>query len=36
LIQKHWDQTAVIEWKDDLPFMDLDVPADYERLKELE
>jgi molybdenum cofactor cytidylyltransferase len=36
LIQKHRDQTAVVEWRDELPFMDLDVPADYERLKELE
>jgi molybdenum cofactor cytidylyltransferase len=35
LIKKHRDKTAVVEWKDELPFIDLDVPADYERLKEL-
>jgi molybdenum cofactor cytidylyltransferase len=36
LINKYRHKTAVVEWKDELPFIDLDVRADYERLKELD
>jgi molybdenum cofactor cytidylyltransferase len=36
LIKKYRRMTEVVEWKDELPFMDLDVRADYERLKELD
>jgi molybdenum cofactor cytidylyltransferase len=35
LIEKHKNRTALIEWQDELPFLDLDVHEDYERLKEL-
>jgi molybdenum cofactor cytidylyltransferase len=35
LIEKHRNRTALIEWKDEMPFLDLDVHEDYERLKEL-
>jgi molybdenum cofactor cytidylyltransferase len=35
LIEKHRDRTALVEWSDEVPFMDLDVRADYERLKGL-
>jgi|ERR671919_1137585 molybdenum cofactor cytidylyltransferase len=35
LIDKHKNRTALIEWKDEMPFLDLDVHEDYERLKEL-
>jgi molybdenum cofactor cytidylyltransferase len=35
LIEKNRHQTAVVEWDDEVPFMDLDVREDYERLKSL-
>lgn len=35
LIDKHKKKTALVEWKDEIPFLDLDVHEDYERLKEL-
>jgi molybdenum cofactor cytidylyltransferase len=35
LIEKHMNKTALIEWQDEIPFLDLDVHDDYERLKEL-
>jgi molybdenum cofactor cytidylyltransferase len=35
LIDKHKNKTALVEWKDEIPFLDLDVHEDYERLKEL-
>ena len=36
LINKYRHNTAIVEWQDELPFIDLDVRADYERLKELD
>jgi molybdenum cofactor cytidylyltransferase len=35
LIEKYRDRTALVAWEEEMPFMDLDVRADYERLKEL-
>jgi molybdenum cofactor cytidylyltransferase len=35
LIEKQRDRTTLVEWEDEVPFMDLDVRADYERLKGL-
>jgi len=35
LIDKYRDKTAVVEWKDELAFMDLDVREDYDRLNGL-
>ncbi len=35
LIEKYQDETELVEWHDAVPFMDLDVREDYERLKEL-
>jgi molybdenum cofactor cytidylyltransferase len=35
LIEKHKDRTEIVEWHDELSFLDLDVREDYERLKEL-
>ena len=35
LIEKHRNKTALVEWKDESPFLDLDVHEDYERLKEM-
>jgi len=35
LIDKDKKKTALVEWKDEIPFLDLDVHEDYERLKEL-
>ena len=35
LIEKNRDRTALLEWDDEVPFMDLDVREDYERLKRL-
>lgn len=35
LIEKHEQRTAFVEWRDEVPFMDLDVREDYEKLKEL-
>lgn len=33
LIEKYRQKAALLEWKDDAPFLDLDVWEDYERLK---
>lgn len=35
LLEKHRRKIAFVEWLDEIPFLDLDVPADYERLKKL-
>jgi molybdenum cofactor cytidylyltransferase len=35
LIEKYKNKTALVEWKDEISFLDLDVHEDYERLKEL-
>ncbi len=35
LLEKHRKQTALVEWQDELPFLDIDVPEDYQRLKGL-
>lgn len=35
LLEKHRRKTALIEWPEEHPFLDLDVPEDYERLKGL-
>jgi molybdenum cofactor cytidylyltransferase len=35
LIEKYQDRTEIVEWHDELSFMDLDRREDYERLKEL-
>ncbi|HEY2920815.1 MAG TPA: nucleotidyltransferase family protein [Candidatus Binatia bacterium] len=35
LIEKYTNRTALVEWKDEISFLDLDVHEDYERLKEL-
>jgi molybdenum cofactor cytidylyltransferase len=35
LIEKYRYMTEVVEWKDELPFIDLDVRADYDKLKQL-
>jgi molybdenum cofactor cytidylyltransferase len=35
LIEKYKDRTEIVEWHDELSFMDLDRREDYERLKEL-
>jgi molybdenum cofactor cytidylyltransferase len=35
LLEKHRRKTALVEWPEELPFLDLDVPEDYERLKGL-
>jgi CTP:molybdopterin cytidylyltransferase MocA len=35
LIEKYKNRTALVEWKDEISFLDLDVHEDYERLKEL-
>ena len=35
LLEKHRRKTALIEWPEEQPFLDLDVPADYDRLKRL-
>jgi molybdenum cofactor cytidylyltransferase len=35
LIDKHRDRTEIVDWDDEAPFIDLDVPDDYERLKAL-
>ena len=35
LLDKYRQQTALVDWKEELPFLDIDVAADYERLKEL-
>ncbi|HXG53513.1 MAG TPA: nucleotidyltransferase family protein [candidate division Zixibacteria bacterium] len=35
LVQKYKDRAELVAWHDEVPFMDLDVREDYERLKEL-
>jgi molybdenum cofactor cytidylyltransferase len=35
LIEKYKNKTVLLEWEDEIPFLDLDVREDYERLKEL-
>lgn len=35
LIEKNGDKTALVEWDNEVPFMDLDVREDYERLKHM-
>jgi len=35
LLEKHRKKTALVEWQDELPFLDIDLPEDYERLKGL-
>jgi molybdenum cofactor cytidylyltransferase len=35
LIEKHRDKTEIVDWTDEIPFMDIDVREDYERLKAL-
>jgi molybdenum cofactor cytidylyltransferase len=35
LIEKYKNNTVLVEWKDEIPFLDLDVHEDYERLKQL-
>jgi molybdenum cofactor cytidylyltransferase len=35
LIEKYKDKTEIVDWTDEIPFMDLDVREDYERLKGL-
>ncbi len=35
LLDKHKRKTTLVEWPDELPFLDIDVPEDYERLKRL-
>jgi molybdenum cofactor cytidylyltransferase len=35
LVDKHRKKSAFVDWPDESPFLDLDVPKDYEKLKEL-
>jgi molybdenum cofactor cytidylyltransferase len=35
LLETHRKQTALVEWNDEAPFLDIDEPADYDRLKGL-
>ena len=35
LLEKHRRKTALVEWQDELPFLDIDLPEDYEKLKGL-
>jgi molybdenum cofactor cytidylyltransferase len=35
LINKHKNNTVLVEWNDEIPFLDLDVHEDYERLKQI-
>lgn len=35
LLETHRQQTALVEWQDEASFLDIDVPADYERVKGL-
>jgi molybdenum cofactor cytidylyltransferase len=35
LLEKHRKKTTLVEWPDELPFLDIDLPEDYERLKGL-
>ncbi len=36
LLEKYQQQTELVEWQDELPFLDVDVREDYERLKQLD
>jgi molybdenum cofactor cytidylyltransferase len=35
LLEKHRKKAALIEWKEEAPFLDIDGAENYERLKEL-
>ena len=35
LLEKHKRKTALLEWPEEVSFLDIDVPKDYERLKQL-
>lgn len=35
LLKKHRKKAAFVEWQDELPFLDIEAPKDYERLKGL-
>jgi CTP:molybdopterin cytidylyltransferase MocA len=35
LLDKHKRKTALLDWSEEVSFLDIDVPKDYERLKEL-
>ena len=35
LLEKHRQKTLLVEWQDELPFLDIDRPEDYEKLKGL-
>ncbi|HLN84864.1 MAG TPA: nucleotidyltransferase family protein [Candidatus Limnocylindrales bacterium] len=35
LLEKYRKKTALLDWQDELPFLDIDRPEDYERLKGL-
>jgi molybdenum cofactor cytidylyltransferase len=35
LLEKHHDKAALVEWEEELPFIDLDIREDYEKLKGL-
>lgn len=35
LLEKHRKMTTLVEWQDELPFLDIDLPEDYERIKGL-
>jgi molybdenum cofactor cytidylyltransferase len=35
LLEKHKRKTALLEWPEEASFLDIDVPKDYERLKQL-
>ena len=35
LINKHKNNTLLVEWNDEIPFLDLDVHEDYERLRQI-
>ncbi len=35
LLEKHREKLALVDWHDEVSFMDIDAPADYERIKSL-
>ena len=35
LLEKHRKKASLIDWKDEVPFLDIDLPEDYERIKGL-
>jgi molybdenum cofactor cytidylyltransferase len=35
LLEKHREKLALVDWQDEVPFLDIDAPEDYERIKEL-